>query len=137
MGFTEAVQLFFKNYAKFEGRSRRAEYWWPVVMYLIAYAAVLAISVVGMALGDLGNILAGIAFFAYMLFALGCLIPSLAVAVRRLHDRDMSGWWLLIGLIPFGSFVLLYFFVMPGTEGPNKFGEDPKGGVAQAANVFE
>ncbi len=55
------------------------------------------------------------------------LLPSLAVAVRRLHDTDRSGWWLLIGLIPLvGGIVLLVFFVLEGTRGPNRHGADPK-----------
>jgi uncharacterized membrane protein YhaH (DUF805 family) len=55
------------------------------------------------------------------------LLPSLGVAVRRLHDTNRSGWWLLIGLIPIiGGIVLLVFFVLEGTRGPNNHGPDPK-----------
>ena len=68
-----------------------------------------------------------------LLFYLAILIPSIAVAIRRLHDTNRSGWWLLIALIPFiGALVLLVFYVLPGTVGPNKFGEDPKGVEAAA-----
>ncbi|MDG4768408.1 DUF805 domain-containing protein [Solwaraspora sp. WMMD406] len=60
-------------------------------------------------------------------FSLALLLPSLAVGVRRLHDTDRSGWWLLIALIPIvGAIVLLVFFVLDGTHGPNRFGPDPK-----------
>ena len=60
------------------------------------------------------------------LFALGILIPHLAVMVRRLHDTDRSGWWLLLGLLPLlGGLVLLIFFIIGGTRGPNRFGPDP------------
>ena len=63
-----------------------------------------------------------------LLFYLAILIPSLAVAFRRLHDTNRSAWWLLIALVPFlGALALLVFYVLPGTVGPNKFGEDPKG----------
>jgi uncharacterized membrane protein YhaH (DUF805 family) len=66
-----------------------------------------------------------------MLFGLAVLIPSIAVGARRLHDTDRSGWWLLIALIPFiGAIVLLVFFVLPGTQGTNRFGPDPYGGGA-------
>jgi uncharacterized membrane protein YhaH (DUF805 family) len=55
--------------------------------------------------------------------SLGLLIPNLAVAARRLHDTDRSGWWLLLGLIPvIGSLVLIFFLVQKGTEGSNRFG---------------
>ncbi|MDT7577550.1 MAG: hypothetical protein QOH17_3883, partial [Pseudonocardiales bacterium] len=74
----------------------------------------------------------GVAFSASLgllggLYSLAVLLPSLAVGVRRLHDTDRSGWWLLIGLIPIiGGIVLLVFFVLEGTRGPNRFGADPK-----------
>lgn len=60
------------------------------------------------------------------IWSLANLLPSLAVGVRRLHDTDRSGWWLLIGLIPLiGFIVLIVFFATKGTTGPNQFGEDP------------
>ena len=60
-------------------------------------------------------------------FALGTLLPSIAVAVRRLHDTGRSGLWLLLGIIPLlGAIVLLYFTVQEGDVGPNEYGEDPK-----------
>ncbi|MDO5639496.1 MAG: DUF805 domain-containing protein [Neisseria sp.] len=63
-----------------------------------------------------------------LLYGVAMIFPSLAVLVRRLHDTDRSGWWVLIGLIPFvGSIVLLVFSVLDGTDGSNRFGEDPKG----------
>ena len=65
------------------------------------------------------------------LYSLGVLIPSLAVGVRRLHDTDRSGWWLLIGLIPLiGLIVLIVFFVMDSQPGQNRFGANPKEGTA-------
>jgi uncharacterized membrane protein YhaH (DUF805 family) len=65
----------------------------------------------------------------YVLYALAVLIPGLAVGVRRLHDIDKSGWWMLIAFIPLiGGIVLLVFAVMEGTSGSNRFGPDPKAG---------
>ena len=65
-----------------------------------------------------------------ILWALGNFLPSLAVGVRRLHDTDRSGWWLLIAFIPLiGAIVLLVFFCTRGTPGPNRFGNDPLGGA--------
>ena len=61
------------------------------------------------------------------LWGLATLIPNLAVGVRRLHDTNRSGWWMLIVLVPLiGIVVLLIFDVMEGTKGPNRFGPDPK-----------
>jgi uncharacterized membrane protein YhaH (DUF805 family) len=60
-------------------------------------------------------------------YALLVFLPSLAVSVRRLHDRDLSGWWILIGLVPvLGAILLLVWSCMEGTQGDNRFGPDPK-----------
>jgi uncharacterized membrane protein YhaH (DUF805 family) len=71
---------------------------------------------------------------SWVLFALGMLwalfvfIPNLAVTIRRLHDQDKSGWFILLGLIPIvGPFIVLVFYFIEGTRGPNRFGPDPKG----------
>ncbi|MFT3666502.1 DUF805 domain-containing protein [Piscinibacter sp.] len=106
-----------KKYADFSGRARRKEYW----MFILIY--VLIAVVVGFLDGMLGDksILSG-------LLAIGLLLPSLAVTVRRLHDTDRSGWWILIGLVPaIGGIVLLVFTVLAGTPGSNQYGEDPLG----------
>ncbi|MEO1642504.1 MAG: DUF805 domain-containing protein [Pseudomonadota bacterium] len=91
---------------------------------------IIAIAVVAGILTAILPLLGIIGFAAYVIFALGCIIPSLAIAFRRMHDQDKSAWWLLIGLVPLvGGLILLYFFVQPGTVGPNQFGPDPKSGV--------
>ncbi|HEX4791379.1 MAG TPA: DUF805 domain-containing protein [Actinospica sp.] len=111
-----------KNYTGFQGRARRAEYWQYTLVYFIIYAVLFA---VGAAI-----------HFALLasIFALALLLPSLAVGVRRLHDTDKSGWWLLIVLVPLvGAIVLLVFTCLDGTPGPNKYGPSPKGlGGAEA-----
>jgi uncharacterized membrane protein YhaH (DUF805 family) len=58
----------------------------------------------------------------YIGYALALIVPSIAVAIRRLHDTNKSGWWLLIGIIPFGGLVLLVFYILEGTAGPNDHG---------------
>jgi uncharacterized membrane protein YhaH (DUF805 family) len=117
MGMQEAVSKCFSNYVGFEGRAARPEYWWWV-LFIIVVAVVLQIigSILFGADSSAAGALAG-------LFYLVTLLPSLAVSVRRLHDTDRSGWWLLIGFIPLiGGLILLFFMVQAGTPGPNRFG---------------
>ena len=107
-----------KKYAVFEGRARRKEYWFFVLFSVIG-SIVLAFldAMIGTIDLDTGvGMLSGI-------YSLAILIPSIAVAVRRLHDTDRSGWWLLISLIPLiGTIALLVFLLQGGTPGPNRFG---------------
>jgi len=110
-----------KRYADFQGRSRRKEYW-MYTLFIFLVSMVLTMIDLGMGTGTPTGfgILSG-------LFSLAILIPSIAVGVRRLHDTDRSGWWILIGLIPLiGFIVLLVFYVQDGTPGTNKFGASPK-----------
>jgi uncharacterized membrane protein YhaH (DUF805 family) len=111
-----------QKYADFSGRARRSEYWYFLLFYMLI---LIALSVVDVVLGwfssDAGvGVLSGI-------YTLALLIPSLSVSVRRLHDTDRSGWWLLIGLLPLiGGIVLLVFFVQDSQAGANRFGPNPK-----------
>lgn len=112
------------KYADFSDRAPRAEYWWFYLLFVVAYlVAMIVDSVIGTdkAAGPYGIVT--------LVVSLGLLIPSLAAGVRRLHDTDRSGWWLLIALIPLlGAIVLLVFFVSQGTRGDNRFGPDPYAG---------
>ena len=132
-----------RKYADFSGRARRMEFWlfW---LFLIGIQIVFSV-LIGMVAGptaavadptDPFAVLNGPASALYGVFGLvmlGLLIPSLAVAMRRLHDTNRTGWWLLLGLIPFlGALVLLIFYVLDGTPGPNKYGPGPKGRVSAA-----
>jgi uncharacterized membrane protein YhaH (DUF805 family) len=75
-------------------------------------------------MGATGWILFGLG----MLWALAVFIPNLAVTIRRLHDQDKSGWFIFLGFIPIvGGIILLVFYFIEGTRGPNRFGPDPKG----------
>nr|MDT0661353.1 DUF805 domain-containing protein [Micromonospora sp. DSM 115978] len=124
MTFTSAVRSVLTQYVGFQGRARRAEYWWFVLFSLLVG---IATSILDSALGtDFENSSLSGGFFN-LIANLALLLPSLAVAVRRLHDTDRSGWWILIGLIPLlGAIVLLVFFVKDGTPGQNRFGPSPK-----------
>ena len=123
MGFTEAVRsVVVEHYAGFRGRAPRSEFWWFILFY---YALLMVVGAIGSLSDTLGTILSGIVF-------LGLLIPNLAVSIRRLHDTDRTGWWILIGLIPvIGTIVLIVFWVLRGTDGDNRFGPDPLGNVAE------
>jgi uncharacterized membrane protein YhaH (DUF805 family) len=124
----------YKRYADFSGRSRRKEYWMFVLLFAIVYAVCYALIFTGMpsfdpATGQMsggGGALSMIGSAVLLIFALGSFIPSLAVIVRRLHDQDKSGWFVLLGLVPIANIVLLVFMFLEGTKGPNRFGPDPK-----------
>jgi uncharacterized membrane protein YhaH (DUF805 family) len=133
--------LPLKRYADFQGRSRRMEFWMFVLFQVVlswivsfvvnmifppvipAYdptdpaAAIAAMNAVYTSPGMIVSGLLGLFF----------LVPSLAVAARRLHDQDKSAWLLLLLFIPFlGWLILVIFYCLPGTQGPNRFGPDPK-----------
>lgn len=103
------------KYACFTGRARRKEYWMFVLFnFLIAIVAQIIDALLT------GGLLVFVAYISL-------LLPALGVIVRRLHDTDRSGWWILISLIPIiGPIVLLIFMCLEGTRGGNRFGPDPK-----------
>ena len=108
----EAVGSFFGNYTNFSGRATRSEYWWCSLIITLSY---ILIYIVLMAIGNVGAVLIG-AFFITI------FIPSIALLVRRLHDTNRRGWWLLLGFVPFGGIVTFIFSVLPSTVGSNKYG---------------
>jgi uncharacterized membrane protein YhaH (DUF805 family) len=109
-----------KKYAQFSGRARRTEYWMFFLFNLLIFIALMIVEGI---LGSMGIIGA--------LYGLATLIPNLAVSVRRLHDTNRSGWWLLIGLVPLvGVIVLIVFVATEGTAGDNAYGPNPKAASA-------
>lgn len=123
-----------RRYADFSGRSRRMEYWmFYLFLVLVTGAIVFGAMMIGDALGlstkrleDQPSDWAQYTVYALFGFWAAMVIPYLAVLVRRLHDSDKTGWWLLIYFVPFGGIILFIFTVLDGTSGPNRFGEDPK-----------
>ena len=111
-----------RKYAVFRGRARRKEYWFFFLFYLIFSIGVTLVDLLAgtlTAAADMGLL--------STIYALVLFVPSMAVGVRRLHDTDRSGWWLLILLVPLiGILVLIIFFCLDGTRGSNRFGPDPK-----------
>ncbi len=113
-----------KNYAVFSGRSRRSEYWYFALFYLIFYAVAAIVDVMA---GTFDRA-SGIGLFTGIL-TLAFLVPSLSVSVRRLHDTGRTGWWLLIALVPLvGAIILLVFLAQDSEAGGNRFGANPKAG---------
>ncbi|MXP25620.1 DUF805 domain-containing protein [Altererythrobacter indicus] len=149
----EWMLLPLKRYADFSGRSRRKEFW----MFTLGYVIILAVLAIGLFSGAslstledpaaLENMAGGGTFIVFAILmgivVLALLIPSIAVNVRRLHDRDMSGWWYLgfavLSNVPYVGILVsigyLVLMALPGTEGPNRFGPDPKN--PHSAEVFE
>jgi uncharacterized membrane protein YhaH (DUF805 family) len=118
MGFGQAVKTCLTKYADFRGRAQRSEYWFFVLAYFLVFAVAGAVSYL---LGGGRMVIVGIG-----LVLIGIFLPSLAVQVRRLHDTNASGWWILLAFIPYlGGLIMLVWFCIPGTKGENRFGPDP------------
>lgn len=123
MGFTEAVSACFGKYADFNGRASRSEYWYWYLFRLLMVAGMVFLAAVTRV-----NLL----FALVGLEVLVMLLPSLAVAVRRLHDVNFTGWLLLLVFVPLGGLFIFIMSVVPGTEGANKYGPGPRGeGLAE------
>ena len=122
MTFQEAVKDGFAKYADFSGRSSRSGYWY---WYLFEILAFLTASLVDGILGT-GPILV-------LIGALAIVLPSIAVAISRLHDIGRSGWWLLISLVPLIGLIVLLVFYLTASDGPNEYGDAPDGGPAAPA----
>lgn len=148
MGFKEAIRTVLKEkYATFKGRASRSEFWYfmlfTLLVGLVCIALAFATGGIGMIEGRSTSALPMIFFGIYGLFYLAVLIPTIAVTVRRLHDRNMSGWWYLGfivgGMIPFVgpliSIAMIVILALKGTDGDNKFGHDPLRGAA-SSDVF-
>ena len=125
MSFQEAVENFFRNYTNSNGRARRKEYWYPV---LFIFLINLVINALGGIFGAMDidilvtmcNVLSGI-------FGIATLLPSIMVAIRRMHDIGKSGWWVLISFVPcVGMFIALYFCCLDSQPGDNQYGPNPK-----------
>ena len=131
MNFSTAVSTCIKEkFATIQGRAPRSEYWWFMLFCLLVYflmpwvlgAVLMALPQSTMQNETTATVLGGIYFVALIIF----IVPSLTVQIRRLHDIDKSGWWMLISFIPgIGSLVLFIFACLKGTTGSNRFGADP------------
>lgn len=112
----EWMLMPLKRYADFSGRSRRKEYWLYILgLWLAIIVASIVDGILGLT-GMIGGVYGPLTAIVY----LGTLIPTIAVAVRRVHDSDKSGWFVLV---PIYNLILMF---LEGTKGPNRFGPDPK-----------
>lgn len=116
MSFGDAIATCLKKYATFSGRASRPEFWWFVLFtVLVEIVAGILDNALGLKYGAGFGVLGTIAWLAF-------LLPSLAVAARRLHDAGSSAWWLLIGLVcVVGWVILIVMYCRPSQEGPNKY----------------
>ena len=116
MNFAESISFCFSNYANFNGRGRRSEYWW---FYLFTQILSLGGSVLDFTTTGHGY---GV---MYWITALVTIIPAIAAGARRLHDINKSGWWILLSITIIGLIPLVYWACLKGDEGDNRFGSNP------------
>ena len=123
MNFGQAIKSGFSNYVTFSGRAARSEFWyWTLFVVLVTMAA----GILDRGLFDFDESTTTGVFGP--LVSLIFFLPGLAVSVRRLHDLDRTGWWLLLVLTMIGVILLIIWDCIKGTTGPNRFGPDPLGG---------
>ena len=117
MDFIQAVSHCFHNYVSGAGRAARSEYWYFALFSVISSIGAAIIDAALFPLNDNGPL--------GMVVSLALFLPSIAVGVRRLHDLDRTGWWMLVSLTGIGIILLLIWGCLRGTPGPNRFGLDP------------
>ena len=126
VGFADAVRQAVRNAFTYQGRASRSAFWWWVLLELIAMFAILIVTAIISAVSGSGGaapIAAVLLTLVLVAVSVAGLVVSLPLYVRRLHDSDMSGLWLLIALVPFvGGIAVLVLCLLPGTRGPNRFG---------------
>lgn len=122
----EAYKKFWSNYANFNGRTSRADFWWTVlanflVEMIIGFVCGFISGLTGASNGDASSVLPTL---LSSLYSLAIFVPSLALAVRRLHDINKSGWYLLMGLIPLaGGIILLVYYLSDSVNTNNQYGQ--------------
>lgn len=132
MDFMTAVRTCLSKYVDFSGRARRSEYWYFALFSFLVSAVTTFLDVAlgtdyeGPTSGGLVNTVASLALF----------LPSLAVGVRRLHDTDRSGWWILIGIIPIIGWILLIVWFCTDSKPDNAYGPNPKTGPSDVAGGY-
>lgn len=122
MGFWEAYAMGWSRFTDFNGRSRRLEYWsWSLINTIIL---VLFVTLMGTSIDARGSL--GFWSVAFSLYFFACLIPGFALSIRRLHDIGLSGWWVIVSVVPYASLLLIVFSLVDSQKGTNKWGPSPK-----------
>jgi uncharacterized membrane protein YhaH (DUF805 family) len=112
VNFVQAIMGAMTNIVTLRGRASRSAFWWFALLQVIAYLVVGLVSDASTAAGIVLDIIVGVPL----------VIAGIALAVRRLHDSDRTGWWWWIGFVPFvGGIILLVFYILRGTPGPNRY----------------
>ena len=125
LSMTEAVQRCLRKYVDFSGRASRSEYWWFLLAMNLALLTVgLVAALVAGIVSENTETALGVGYAVYLLGTLGLFLPALGVSIRRLHDTDKSGAFVLLGLIPYvGVIIVLVLMAMQGTPWPNRYGQ--------------
>ena len=127
MNFVEAVKSGYQNYVNFSARSSRSAFWWWALFQIVV--SIVIAMVEGGGSSSVGDGMMSANYNAGpigIVWSLANLLPGIAIGVRRLHDLDKSGWWVLIALIPLiGAIILIVWYCSKGTTGDNRFGADP------------
>ena len=127
MSFADAVRTCLTKYVVFSGRARRSEYWWfALFTFLVSLVASILDLILDTDYSRGSGLINGVT-------SLALLLPSIAVAIRRLHDTSRTGWWLLIGLIPIIGWIVLIVFYLQDSHADNQYGPNPKSAPAPAA----
>ncbi len=117
-------KVVFHNYANFEGRARRAEYWYFYLLTIVICIPPYILLIVGLVQESTAIIVVSGLLLAIIVF--GLFIPTLAVFVRRMHDTGKSGWYFLLNFVPIVSLVVFIFTLLESDKFTNKYGKDPK-----------
>ena len=112
MNFKESIKICYSKFFDFSGRASKSEFWWFQLYCIIIYLLQFVFQ------GDLQVL--------FSIIVIANLIPVYAAGVRRIHDSNKSGWWMLIGFIPLIGLYLIVLLVQDGTKGKNRFGKKPK-----------
>ena len=112
MKFLESIKTCYRKFFDFSGRASKSEYWWFQLYAIIIYVMLFFFQ------GDL--------VFVFSILSIANTIPLWAAAVRRLHDTDKSGWFVLISIIPILGLAVIYLLILDGSKGKNRFGPKPK-----------
>ena len=112
MNFIESIKTCYKKFFDFSGRASKSEFWWFQLYAIIIYALMFVFQ------GDLSIL--------FSIITIANAIPNWAAAVRRLHDTDKSGWFVLISVIPIIGLFIIFLLIGDGSKGKNRFGPKPK-----------